>query len=66
MEAGRTEQGHTFLNPSEKEKLIRDAARMGMTQSAYLRHLVVSQSESAETAVLDEAVVSASRPEGEA
>ncbi|QOC56227.1 ribbon-helix-helix DNA binding domain protein [Gordonia phage Madi] len=40
----RTYQGHTFLSWSEKQKLIEDAKAMGMTQSAYLRHLVVKAS----------------------
>lgn len=37
----RTEQGHTFLTKEEKAKLRERAAAMGMTQSAYLRYLVV-------------------------
>lgn len=38
----RNKQAHTFLNEEEKAKLRERAAAMGMTQSAYLRYLVVN------------------------
>ncbi|AWY06184.1 ribbon-helix-helix DNA binding domain protein [Gordonia phage Suzy] len=50
-EEARTHQGHTFLSYEEKQKLIRDAKAMGMTQSAYLRHLVVKASVNVESEV---------------
>ena len=37
----RTAQGHTFLTPEEKAKLRERAAAKGMSQSAYLRYLIV-------------------------
>ncbi|UVK63882.1 ribbon-helix-helix DNA binding domain protein [Gordonia phage LilyPad] len=43
-EAGRGYQGHTFLSADEKAKLVADARAMGMTQSAYIRYLIVRAS----------------------
>ena len=45
IEPARSHQGHTFLSASEKQKLRRLAASSGMTQSAFLRKLVVEQPE---------------------
>ena len=42
---GRHKQAHTFLSPEEKRKLILLARSAGLTQSAYLRKLVVEQPE---------------------
>lgn len=38
-------QAHTFLAPSEKEKLRRCAASMGLSQSAFIRKLIVEARE---------------------
>ncbi|QNJ55391.1 ribbon-helix-helix DNA binding domain protein [Gordonia phage LittleFella] len=40
---GRHKQAHTFLSMEEKQKLVLLAESAGLTQSAYLRKLVVEQ-----------------------
>lgn len=41
-ESTREYQGHTFLSETEKDILRQDAKRMGLTQSAYIRHLILA------------------------
>lgn len=38
----REEQGHVYLTKLEKARLAQRAANRGMTQSAYLRFLVLN------------------------
>lgn len=45
LEEARTLQGHTFLSPEEKAKLMRLANKAGLSQSAYLRMLINQQQE---------------------